>query len=510
MATDSSASREAGARRGSRESRNSREEDLYGGDHHQNSPAAYLPDAQQYATYRTRPPAVHSSGPSYGVPPPHGIPTPSRGPPYGSHSYRPPPKGTYPPRPEPQGTNPSGSQPQRAYPPGSQPQETYTHGTHSREAYPSGSRSHGTYPHVPRPPAAHAHDSKRDSASKQLRLVKLTSDILPAHQNVAIVDSSLENISIGRDKVFTPRIRLAAMEVSKHHANVFPLKARRGTDTSFAITDTGSTHGTYVLPYPYTSTSSLPPLSAYDRISPPKQASTPYVLQHQALIRIGQTVFQVHHHVSGWTSSCQDCTLLEDGSNEIALNSKPSSSSANKVKQDRQNLQPNHGGNRKIETEIARREAMKQLRTHHLGTDQGRNNADSQQYMDRAAARRSRIRQGYGAGQDADLEPEVAAPNSRVSHEHVVEHDTIDRSEPVRRLDESNRGFQMFQSMVSGGAQVDMTENPVIARGTEGRAGLGSKRLIDVEELASKPQSSDPYDQDQIRARQRRRYEDAH
>lgn len=42
----------------------------------------------------------------------------------------------------------------------------------------------------------------------------------------------------GRDRSYTPRIRIPSMEVSKHHAciSVFP-------DGRFGISDTGSTHG---------------------------------------------------------------------------------------------------------------------------------------------------------------------------------------------------------------------------------------------------------------------------
>ena len=37
-----------------------------------------------------------------------------------------------------------------------------------------------------------------------LRLVKLSSDVLPSHKTVAIVDGRYGGVSIGRDKAFTP------------------------------------------------------------------------------------------------------------------------------------------------------------------------------------------------------------------------------------------------------------------------------------------------------------------
>ena len=119
-----------------------------------------------------------------------------------------------------------------------------------------------------------------------LRLVKLSSDVLPSHKTVAIVDGRHGGVSIGRDKAFTARLRLPSMEVSKHHANLFSTSR---APIRFSIADTGSMHGTYVRRRASTS---------YERLSPPKHASRPWTLEHLDVVRIGvqSTEFEVHLH----------------------------------------------------------------------------------------------------------------------------------------------------------------------------------------------------------------------
>lgn len=416
-----------------------------------------------------------------------------------------------------------------------------------------------------------------NAAPAQLRLVKLASDVLPAEQTVAIIDADHECVSIGRDRTHTARVRLPAMEVSKHHANIFPVgsessKSQGAPRAAFAITDTGSMHGTYILAAnsaPSTKDGdSLPSLTAYERLAPPKKASAPRLLEHHSLLRVGCTVFQVHyhaHHANVWTLSCSECAIREDGSNEIPLHSAGKGSGSQSTGQaqhvtsstsasaQRASHALQSSGDRKIDTEALRRQAMKELRDQHLrGVDEAQRAVASPsssitaaslpatKYVDRAAARRARVGFAHGVGVgEAHLAPKDARPEAKSARDlralpaASMSLPPEKQEQPIRLDDASNRGFKLFAAM--GGARgvgteaQEKKETPsapsasgrddapatVIAWGVEGRAGLGSKRLLSVEELASRERQEHrtaqryPYDADEVRARQRRRFEEA-
>ncbi|KAE8252603.1 hypothetical protein A4X06_0g2064 [Tilletia controversa] len=191
-------------------------------------------------------------------------------------------------------------------------------------------RRYSTSPPPPPPPPPIPR-----SVAVQLRLVKLLSDALPANHTVAVLDSDYtgagsgraeDGVSFGRDRVFTRRVRLASMDVSKHHATIFRtagIPTAFGGDGGWWLVDNGSAHGTFVLrrekrdqlskgsnadagrsggePQPRSLaqvTGSDPPLGAYHRLSDPKVASRPYEVRHGDLIRIGATIFEVHSHSS--------------------------------------------------------------------------------------------------------------------------------------------------------------------------------------------------------------------
>lgn len=361
----------------------------------------------------------------------------------------------------------------------------------------------------------------------QLRLVKLTSDILPAQQRVAIIDahSHADGVSIGRDRIYTPRIRLPAMEVSKHHANIFPLPSRQGQYT-FAITDTGSTHGTHLMPSPPDSLDPLPPLSAYERLSAPKQASKPRLLRHMGLLRTGETVFQIHQHgASRWASSCEGCSLSQDGSSEIPLLAPSRKSDQGPTQLTESNTSKYASerglGDRKLNSEMARRQAMEELRRSHLGGTASAvkaPNADhhAPNYVDRAAVRRDRL--GWGGGSSSPRpDVEVRPPSAAKQTQRAP---SAPASQRTAQLDADSRGFRMFAAMFSSSSDdfnpdqpaYVPTSDPVMARGTDGRAGLGSKRLLDVEEIAHRAQKQfeqADYTPEGMRDRQRRRYEEA-
>ena len=348
----------------------------------------------------------------------------------------------------------------------------------------------------------HQGEPSRQSAPppSQLRLVKLASDVLPEGQSVAIIDGRSEGVSIGRDRSFSARIRCPSMEVSKHHANIFRLakdeRGRKSQNIVFAVADTGSTHGTFLLldPPPRLTSESMPPLTAYQRLSPPKKASVPTSLRHLSLLRVGQTVFQAHLH-TGWTTSCQDCALSEDGTNEIVLlvPDKKESKANTAAKDVAEPLPP-------VAPKVAPWQAIRELKSRHLNETIAEQpvEADTSQYVDRAAARRAR-----GGVQAAP----PAAPAATPPTSNAPTRASATSSEPAAKLDASNRGYQMFASMSCKSGEAGLAkQDPILARGVEGRAGLGSKRLLDVQEMAARSQPSGPND---FRERQRRRFEEA-
>lgn len=343
---------------------------------------------------------------------------------------------------------------------------------------------------------------RRSAPPLQLRLVKLASDVLPDFQRVAVIDGRSGIVSIGRDRISTPRIRCPSMEVSKNHANIFKMtgdQRGRPSDSVFAITDTGSTHGTHLLLDPPTDLNidSLPPVKAYQRLSPPKKASLPKTLRHMCLLRIGQTVFQAHLH-SG-TVTCSDCTLNDDGSNEIPL----------LVKEAKSDSQKSDALNAPAATPIVAKldpqEALKALKSRHLGDDSDEILPATNpiaQYIDRAAARRARGGTQHQKKSDNHARANIQPPKAQQLPAPIV------ASAEAAKLDASNRGFKMFEAMAAKSMEgsVSKYDDPIMARGVEGTAGLGTKRLLDVQEMANRPSG---YSAESIRERQRRRFEES-
>jgi hypothetical protein len=340
----------------------------------------------------------------------------------------------------------------------------------------------------------HAEEEERECRlppANQLRLVKLASDVLAEEQKVAIIDGRNEGVSIGRDRSFTARIRCPSMEISKHHANIFKMSSDRGgrksRDMLFAVADTGSTHGTYILldSPPNLTTDALPPITAFERLSPPKKASIPKALRHLSLLKVGKTIFQAHLH-PGWCVSCEQCALSEDGSNEIPL--------FVQEKKDANVKSSAHVTPVQVRARIAAQQAIRELKSRHLG-DEAVSEPSQSDYFDRAAARRAR----GGAPATSTQTAAVPAKAEPISAPIV--------SVPAAKLDATNKGFQMFSSMSGkSGPSTMASHDPILARGVEGRAGLGSKRLLDVQEMGSMPSG---YSAEAVRERQRRRFEEA-
>ncbi|SHO76801.1 Hypothetical protein MSYG_1140 [Malassezia sympodialis ATCC 42132] len=329
--------------------------------------------------------------------------------------------------------------------------------------------------------ASMAHD-----AHPFLRLVKVSSDVLPQAQAVAIVDGRHGGVSIGRDKTFTPRLRLPSMEVSKHHANIYSTSR---APIRYSVSDTGSTHGTFVCRRDQpTSPSDLAALpgSSFQRLSQPKHASQPWDLRHYDLLRIGLqcTVFEVHLHGTAW-DVCDRCAISPDGLNEISLAplaGKQMTSSSRPTAADRPSSGPHP-----VQTDARKR--LHQLKKAYFppthSTELAPRTAPT--YRDRAALRRTKQ-----PGQRPPRPTPAAAPSPAASA-------------PAVPLGSDHVGYQLLAKMAQDSGEAMPSRAPIVPRVAAGRAGLGSTGMLDAETYAQgTPQAR--Y-QAQGRETARRRYE---
>lgn len=138
-----------------------------------------------------------------------------------------------------------------------------------------------------------------------LRLVKLSSGVLPADKRIAIVDTN--GVSIGRDRSYDARIRLSEMATSKFHCQIYFDSV--GEQRGFYICDSGSVNGTFLQKQEDNDKESSP-----IRLSKSKEASKPFLLSHKDQLTVGTTTFEVHLHLK-W--QCDECSVRDD--NEISL-----------------------------------------------------------------------------------------------------------------------------------------------------------------------------------------------
>ncbi|KDN47823.1 hypothetical protein RSAG8_03243, partial [Rhizoctonia solani AG-8 WAC10335] len=143
-----------------------------------------------------------------------------------------------------------------------------------------------------------------------LRLTVLSSSVLPC-KAVALIDS-FDEVSIGRDRCATPRLRLKELAVSKHHANIY----WDSQTERWSLVDVGSTHGTHLVS-PETPTSKASgsissqgySITGLTRLAPPKTASLPRALSHLQHIIIGSTTLVVHIHED--RIPCDACVITQ-------------------------------------------------------------------------------------------------------------------------------------------------------------------------------------------------------
>lgn len=276
-----------------------------------------------------------------------------------------------------------------------------------------------------------------------MRLVKLSSEVLPNGQTVAILDDRSDGYLIGRDRVpHAPMIRLKEMEVSKTHARIFFWNERQdvGVDDGWElVTDenfrgegfyvvdvggstsgrdlfgkrsvptlmrlSGSTHGTYL---------AEPSKKSDKRLSTSRHSSKPRMLQHLSRILIGTSLFEVHLHAD-WP--CPACAVDSNKSNLIPTDPDAGSRSATSPAPSETYGQAARkiamtADERRNDQRSRSSVAMKQLRESYFGP------SDKQKKKQLA---REAYNQAKAEVASEDTRPKAAAPTSNVSQSSLFE-----------------------------------------------------------------------------------------
>ncbi|GAA6003827.1 hypothetical protein JCM10207_006426 [Rhodosporidiobolus poonsookiae] len=367
-----------------------------------------------------------------------------------------------------------------------------------------------------------------------LRLVVRTrpdAAVLPSAQCVAQLEPS-EPTSIGRDKSFERRVRLRELAVSKSHCTVFwSIDPELENGGFWAITDNGSTHGTFLRGDGETKEL---------RLSEPKVASLPQRLHHLDLLRVGSTTFTLHQHAS---FACSLCSVASDSSNLIPL--VPSSSSAAEEKP----AGPAYTTKTKGEKEQDRREQLKGLKERFLKPDSGGKGkpsaraappsapasaSSSPAFIDRAAARRHRdaappapsSRKPQPKAAPA-LNPFFAVPGPAASFSAPPSRTTA-APKPPDPFAEGSKGAAMLAKLSGPGVAPSSSSSSTSSAATPGlgtliqprtlassssssgegaRAGLGSRPLIAIERVAADQSTGEKRDwREDVREKSRKRF----
>ncbi|KAJ1857089.1 hypothetical protein LPJ73_002095 [Coemansia sp. RSA 2703] len=334
-----------------------------------------------------------------------------------------------------------------------------------------------------------------------LRLVVLESDCLAVNSHIDISD--LEELGIGRDwpSAKTRHLRIPDIGVSRFHAKIYVSELEE-TDTTAAddagsedgeiedtvdktvepddsgnlsegecveenvtgatqvplsdqketgvyIIDQGSTHGTFVNNY---------------RLSEPKAASKPRLLQHMDLLTIGQTKLQIHIHQQ-W--ACSKCSST--GENEISTLQTEHQQPAS-VHQPTSNALDTGGSQ---ETRQTRADILNQIKRKYMAAPRhkqsGHGNlgaARNASYVDRAKLRR-------------EMQSGHAEHSSRAIKKPPAPSESYESTKPgIQPIEESNPGFSMLQKMGwtpgSGlGSDKSGIVDPVEVQSNSTRSGLG-------------------------------------
>lgn len=321
-----------------------------------------------------------------------------------------------------------------------------------------------------------------------LRLVVLSSPVLPPARRLAVLDAYTE-IQIGRDAAppasATPRIRLKELAVSKLHATLYWDSARH----EWAIVDMGSKHGTFVASASSPSSST----GSGQRLSAPRAASIPRKLKHLDRLTLGETTFNVHIHES--RLPCDECALPATGNVEIPLFSDAEKAAA-KLAQKRKAAEEEEGRAKPLTGERDARKALTSLRREMLSrpkssprtvSREGDNKVEAQPrgaYVDRAAKRRQ-LHPG-SAVDSPGVHPATPPPTPLKVPLSAMRPASPTRSAPAVPLAETNVGHKLLmkQGWTPGSALGVEEDDPAGRRLVEpiqatmlpAKAGLGSSR----------------------------------
>ncbi|ORY88977.1 hypothetical protein BCR35DRAFT_300734 [Leucosporidium creatinivorum] len=325
-----------------------------------------------------------------------------------------------------------------------------------------------------------------------LRLVLAgPSSLISPPQAIALIDPA-EPVSLGRDKSYTPRIRLKELPVSKSHATVCWIEeaVRDGRSEGYwGVVDNGSTHGTFL---------GSPELGKgkEKRLSESKVASSPHELKHLDTLRVGSTIFNAHIHPS---LACSACSVATDSSNLIPLLPTEPVSAPKEAAPDA------YVTKTKAQKEQERRDKMRGLKEQFLKPASAKagpfdstattNNAASSStkpgFIDRAAARRSRTGAAAkppptsSSSAAASSSPFFAVPGSR----NAPDYSSTPSAPPSDPFGATSKGAVLLSKLGGGGSASSSISTPQGGLGTliqpkslaggsrEERPGLGSRPL---------------------------------
>lgn len=291
--------------------------------------------------------------------------------------------------------------------------------------------------------------------SRFLRLTVLSSTVL-SRRGIALIDS-FDEVSIGRDRCATPRLRLKELAVSKYHASIY-----WDSQTSlWSLVDMGSTHGTHLISPDSPNAQASGSISSQGytpsqstRLSPPKTASLPRTLSHLQHIVIGGTTLVVHMHAN--QLPCDACAIT--GNNLIDLDApiaKPETATNRESGAATKSL-------RVLKRNLLSRPSYAHERT--------RPDLTSETYIDRAELRRQRFPGWRDPKPPGDTQ--IRARDPRPAAGKAPD---LNTATPIS-LDNVGHKLLMKKGWTPGsalGSQPGASAEPIVPQATANRRGLG-------------------------------------
>jgi hypothetical protein len=287
---------------------------------------------------------------------------------------------------------------------------------------------------------------------KTLRLLVI-GGVQSPKRRIAVIDGHGE-VSIGRDKSPTARLRLKEMAVSKFHATIF----WDSSSEQWSIVDVGSVHGTFI---------SSSGSASNTRLSKARTASAPRPLKHLDEIIIGSTTLRCHIHDGSPALPCDECSPTN--ANEIPLLNVPP------VAPTSQAPPPS------VALKVPHKRALADLKTSLLSRPAvPRASASASTYVDRSARRRAAVGISIPEPrQTPDPQGSTQAPARRTFRRTSPSTIPSVVSEEAEPISGENIGHRMLLKQGwKPGAGLGLEEGPAEIIETivrQPRAGLGSR-----------------------------------